>query len=150
MLHGRSRLQRYSKLSDWDYIQSCGSSLEDHAVSTGSRRVPLVGNGDIFSYRDYQERRRENVLDCAMIGRGALIKPWLPTEIKESRDWDISSSERLEMLRKFVDYGLEHWGSDLQGVERTRRFMLEWLSFLWRYVPVGLISEGRTLPRGRG
>lgn len=42
----------------------------------------------------------------------------------------------------FSNYGLEHWGSDAQGVSTTRKFLLEWLSFLHRYVPVGIIEHG--------
>ena len=117
-------------------------------------QIPVIGNGDIFSFTDYEEKVLarvsdnanediniiNNLIPTAMLGRGALIKPWLPTEIKERRHWDISATERLDILKDFTRYGLEHWGSDQQGVNHTRRFLLEWISFLHRYVPVGMLE----------
>lgn len=31
-----------------------------------------------------------------------------------NRHWDISSQERFDMLKEYVNCGLEHWGSDTQ------------------------------------
>lgn len=130
-LHGRSREQRYTRDADWEYIDEC---------SQLANPVPFFGNGDILSYEDVNLRRETTNVNGVMIARGALMKPWLFTEIKEQRHWDISSSERFNLLKDYTNYGLEHWGSDSRGVESTRRFLLEWLSFLHRYIPVGILE----------
>ncbi|KAL1930976.1 hypothetical protein VTP01DRAFT_10113 [Rhizomucor pusillus] len=130
-IHGRSRQQRYTKLADWDYIKQVKSLAKD---------MPIFGNGDVMSYEDYNKHKEETGVDGIMIGRGALIKPWIFEEIKTQRHWDISSRERFEMLKKFCNYGLEHWGTDSQGVNTTRRFLCEWQSFLYRYIPVGVLE----------
>ena len=111
----------------------------------GSRlpSIPLIGNGDIMNWQDWYEWRAGAGTVTGLLARGALVKPWLVTEIKERRTIDMRSGERLDILRNFVNYGLEHWGSDQSGVNHTRRFLLEWLSFLHRYVPVGLLEAGR-------
>ncbi|KAF5189635.1 tRNA-dihydrouridine(47) synthase [NAD(P)(+)]-like [Thalictrum thalictroides] len=132
-IHGRSRQQRYSKLADWDYIYQCARKAPD--------TLQVLGNGDVFSYLDWNKHTSEcPELSACMIARGSLIKPWLFTEIKEQRHWDISSGERLNILKDFSRFGLEHWGSDTKGVETTRHFLLEWLSYAYRYIPVGLLD----------
>ncbi|KAF8948962.1 tRNA-dihydrouridine(47) synthase [NAD(P)(+)]-like protein [Haplosporangium gracile] len=137
-LHGRSRQQRYTKLADWDYISQCAQT--DRGILGNDDYMPLFGNGDILGPSDYYRHLNEHKVDGCMIARGALMKPWIFEEIKSNRDWDISSGERFDMMKRFCDFGLEHWGSDTQGVNQTRRFLLEWQSFLHRYVPVGLLE----------
>ncbi|CAN1256133.1 tRNA-dihydrouridine(47) synthase [NAD(P)(+)]-like [Linum perenne] len=132
-VHGRSRQQRYSKNADWYYISQCAKKAP--------KSLQVLGNGDICSYSDWNTHKSNcPELASCMIGRGALIKPWIFTEIKEQRDWDISSGERLDILKDYVKFGLQHWGSDTKGVETTRHFLLEWLSYTCRYIPLGLLE----------
>ncbi|GFY89889.1 FMN-linked oxidoreductases superfamily protein [Actinidia rufa] len=132
-IHGRSRQQRYSKLADWEYIYQCTRKAPD--------ALQVLGNGDVFSYLDWNTHMSDcPELSTCMIARGALIKPWIFTEIKEHRHWDISSGERLNIMKDYVRFGLDHWGSDAKGVETTRHFLLEWLSYTFRYIPVGLLD----------
>jgi tRNA-dihydrouridine synthase 3 len=156
-LHGRSRQQRYTRLADWEYISDIAALIQkinktnaeqtDTAAEPDPRdlanggKVLFVGNGDIFSHEDYQTHIERDLVDCAMIGRGALIKPWIFEEIASGQYLDKSATERLGYVEDFVRYGLDTWGADERGVQTTRRFLLEWLSFAHRYVPVGLLER---------
>ncbi|EEU48089.1 uncharacterized protein NECHADRAFT_75304 [Fusarium vanettenii 77-13-4] len=157
-LHGRSREQRYTKKADWGYIGECAAliksynkqkdSLTDTAAEPDESSLPnakdgrmyFLGNGDCYSHTEYYENIEKARVDTVMIGRGALIKPWIFEEIEKGQYLDKSSSERLGYIEKFVRYGLDAWGSDELGIGFTRRFLLEWLSFAHRYVPVGLLE----------
>ena len=111
-------------------------------------RCPIIGNGDVYNWNEWYECIKLAKCDTIMIGRGALIKPWLFTEIKQRKIWDISSSERFDIIKKFTNYGLERWGSDQRGVDNTRRFLLEWLSFLCRYIPHGILEKPVKINQG--
>ena len=65
-------------------------------------RIPIFGGGDCYSSESYWQCVENSGVDGVMIGRGALIKPWTFTEVKERREWDISSRERLELIRKVL------------------------------------------------
>ncbi len=156
-LHGRSRQQRYTRRADWEYIAHCaavvkryqerGDELADTVRESDSRSQPptgkvyFIGNGDCYSHVDYNISLANAKVDAVMVARGALIKPWIFEEIQQGQYLDKSATERLAMVEQFVRYGLETWGSDEVGVGVTRRFLLEWLSFAYRYVPVGILEH---------
>lgn len=109
-LHGRSRQQRYSRCADWEYIAQCAADIraykaqiaqEDgrgrHAEYGYDTDMAFVGNGDIYTYEDWNRQMRSGVDGC-MIARGALIKPWIFEEIGAQQHLDKSGSERIEML----------------------------------------------------
>ena len=155
-LHGRSRQQRYTRSADWEYIASCvalinrhrakGDKLADTVREPDDRTQPpggkvhFLGNGDCYSHEDYYGHLRDAKVDAVMVARGAIVKPWIFEEIEKQQYLDKTATERLGIVEQYVRYGLETWGSDEMGVALTRRFLLEYLSFAHRYIPVGLLE----------
>ncbi|KAF2017592.1 putative tRNA-dihydrouridine(47) synthase [NAD(P)(+)] [Aaosphaeria arxii CBS 175.79] len=156
-LHGRSKQQRYTRSADWSYIAECAALINrlkrEKSAQTDTIReadardlaneghVYFCGNGDCYSHVDYYNAIDNAKVDSVMVARGALIKPWIFEEIEKGQYLDKSATERLAYVEKFAKYGLQTWGSDELGIGTTRRFLLEWLSFSCRYVPIGLLEH---------
>lgn len=71
-VHGRTREQYYSGKADWDMIKAVKDSV----------RIPVIGNGDIFSGEDAMKMMADTGCDGTMIARGALGNPWIFAECK--------------------------------------------------------------------
>ncbi|KAI1334363.1 FMN-linked oxidoreductase [Xylariaceae sp. FL0016] len=158
-LHGRSRQQRYTKKANWEYIAECAALIKSYKdkrddmtdtammtdpstqANTPDGKVYFIGNGDCYSHVDYFDHVNNAKVDTVMIARGAMVKPWVFEEIEKGQYLDKSASERLGYIEKFVRYGLEAWGTDEVGLGYTRRFLLEWLSFTCRYIPIGVLEH---------
>jgi len=124
-LHARSRTQRYRRPADWDLIGEVAAAVD----------IPVIGNGDIIRGKEAAERMRQTGCASVMTARGALVKPWLFREAAEDADVDLSGTERMDLLRRYVAMALEHFGEDEHGRKKVR-FFLDWhLDFFCRWVP---------------
>ena len=148
-IHGRSRQQRYTKEANWDYIENIGKIVKEYNenfeelkdVSDKPNPVYLIGNGDCYTFEDYNEHINRTGIDTVMIARGALIKPWIFEEIDSQQYLDKSATERLEIIKNYSNFALQHWGTDEFGINTSRRFLCEFLSFTYRYLPIGILDK---------
>ncbi len=108
-VHGRTREQFYSGKADWDIIKQVKDAV----------RVPVIGNGDIFTIQDAVRMKEETNCDGIMVARGAQGNPWIFKRIARYLETgeilqEPTPEERIEMalrhLQKIVDMKGEYIG----------------------------------------
>ena len=96
-LHARTRSQMYSGRADWSAIGRVKRAV----------KIPVIGNGDIFSPEDALRIIDETGCDHVMVARGALGAPYLFRQIcqlRENGTYDVPSpAERLRIARRIAE-----------------------------------------------
>ncbi len=131
VIHGRSRKQRYRRAADWRAIAELSDTLE----------IPVIGNGDILTWRDAQARKAASGCAGLMVGRGALIKPWIFGEIGEHRDKLSSPQRRYAVLVRYRDLAIAYFGASGGSYAKVKALLVWYLDFFNRYRPVPSIAS---------
>lgn len=75
-VHGRTREQYYSGKADWNIIRQVKEAV----------KIPVIGNGDLFTPEDAKAMLEETGCDGLMIARGAKGNPWIFSRINHYLD----------------------------------------------------------------
>ena len=109
-VHGRTRLQGYNGLADWDWIGKVAAAA----------RIPVIGNGDVNSVEVARERINNYGVAGVSIGRGAMHNPWLFGQIADA--WEgkparvITAAEALDVFPLYYGFKIEDGSTD-KGAE---------------------------------
>jgi tRNA-dihydrouridine synthase B len=91
-IHGRTQKQGYSGSADWEIIKKVKSRV----------KIPVIGNGDVFSPEDFKKRFEESKVDAIMIARGAIGNPYL---FKQINDYlKTGSYKKKDKIEQFFEY----------------------------------------------
>lgn len=114
-VHGRTRQQMYAPPVDHQIISEVKKSVS----------IPVVGNGDIVDGPSAAKMLEETNCDFLMVGRGALGRPWVFSQINAYLQNGIilpepPVSERMRVMVKHVRKICEYKGERI-GIREARK-----------------------------
>ena len=114
-VHGRTRLQGYNGLANWEWIGKVAAEA----------KIPVIGNGDVNSVAVARERLETYGVSGVSIGRGAMHNPWLFGQIADAWEGkperEISASEALDVFPLYYKFKLEDGSTELGALGRLKQ-----------------------------
>jgi nifR3 family TIM-barrel protein len=94
-LHGRTREQGFSGQANWDLIGEVKQAV----------KIPVIGNGDVFTPEDAIRMFHRTGCDAVMVGRAASSNPWIFRQIEQyaatGRYDEPTERDRYHMIRDY-------------------------------------------------
>ena len=119
VVHARTKTEGYRPPAYWDWIKKIRAHI----------RLPVIANGEIWSYEDAKRCQEMSGCNDVMIGRGALAMPNLARHIRDN-EAPMSWPELAQLL---IDYsGYEIYGD--KGRYYPNR-LKQWCGYLKRQYP---------------
>lgn len=114
-VHGRTKVQMYAPPVNTDIIRQV-----KQAVS-----IPVIGNGDVTDGISAAKLMEETGCDMVMVGRGALGRPWVFSQINAYLDHEVILPdppviERMRVMLKHIEALCEYKGERV-GIREARK-----------------------------
>ena len=114
-VHGRTREQMYAPPVDWGIIRDVKNAVN----------IPVIGNGDVVDVQSASLMYEHTGCDLIMIGRGALGRPWIFSQIEawlnhEKIIPDPSMSKKMLTLMNQVKLMIEIKGEKIAMQEARK------------------------------
>jgi nifR3 family TIM-barrel protein len=91
-IHGRTQQQGYSGTANWDIIKQVKQAV----------KIPVIGNGDVFTPEQFKQRLEESGVDAIMIARGAIGNPYIFKQIDDYLK--TGKYEKADPIALFFEY----------------------------------------------
>lgn len=103
-LHGRTLKQMYTGESNWEEIGKAAAIVRP-------TQTTFLGNGDITSLKDADEKMKTYDIDGVLIGRAALGNPWFFNQNNYENNQVLPFQEKKEVIEEHCKYFEAHFST---------------------------------------